>query len=60
MRSEVSGRSSGTLTVGEVVDLREDNVCADDLREMCATVDLRVDTLPGILHRGWNLWEPKV
>ena len=51
MRSEDSGRSSGTLTVGEVVDLREDNVVVDDLREMCATVDLRVDTLPGILHR---------
>ena len=55
MRSEDSGRSSGTLTVGEVVDLREDSVCVDDLREMCATVVLRVDTLPGILHRVWNL-----
>ena len=51
MRSEDSGPSLGILTVGEVVDLREANVCVDDLREMCAAVDVRVDTLPGILYR---------
>lgn len=55
MRSEDSGPSSGILTVGEAVDLREASVCVDDLREMCAAVDLRVDTLPGILYRVWNL-----
>ena len=49
MRSEDSGPSSGILTVGELSDLREANVCVEDLREMCDTADVRVDTLPGIL-----------
>lgn len=57
VRSEDSGPSSGILTVGEVVDLREANVCVDDLCEMRDTADVRVDTLPGILQRDWTLWQ---
>lgn len=58
MRSEDSGPSSGILTVGEVVDLREAKVCVDDLCEMRDT-DVRVDILPGILQRDWTFWERK-
>ena len=57
VRSEDSGPSSGILIVGEVVDLREANVCVDDLCEMRNTSDVRVDTLPGILQRDWTLWQ---
>ena len=59
MRSEDSGPSSGILTVGEVVDLREANVGVEDLCEMRDTVDVRVDTLPGILQEDWTLWKRK-
>ena len=48
LRSVDSGPSSGIITVGEVVDLREFNVWVEDLRDTREAVETRVDGLPGI------------
>ena len=45
--------SSGIITVGEDIrdafHLRETNVWLDDLREIRDAVDVRVETLPGMM-----------
>ena len=49
------------VTVGEdtreVVVLREASVWVDDLREIWDCVDVRVDTLPGMMSLGRSLGE---
>lgn len=46
-RRGVEGPSSGTTIVDD--EIREASVCVDDLRERRGAVELRAETLPGIL-----------